>query len=105
MQPGNKANRKLHTELQRAMQLMKSGKTAQQVADERDLNATLLYKSLQLTQLSPRILHLALTGKLSPRIALRDLYDAGKILNWRVQEAMLGLDRDTASETETAASV
>ena len=52
--------------------------------------------------MSPRILRLALSGELSPRIALRDLYDAGKILDWRVQESMLGLDRKMLCKTETA---
>ena len=82
--------------------LIASDTTVRALADNRGLDSTRLYRYLQLTQLSPRIVNLALTGKLSPRIALRDLYDAGKILDWEVQEAMLGLDCTPARRTETA---
>ncbi|MFG0250595.1 MAG: hypothetical protein ACF8OB_17045, partial [Phycisphaeraceae bacterium JB051] len=56
----------------------------------------LIRKHLKLTQLSPRILHMALAGKLPPSITLADLRQTASLLDWQKQAAYLRLDHLSA---------
>ncbi len=53
----------------------------------------LIRKHLKLTQLSPRILHMALAGKLPPSITLADLRQTASLLDWQKQAVYLRLDQ------------
>ncbi|QYK48362.1 MAG: recombinase family protein [Phycisphaeraceae bacterium] len=61
------------------------------IADQHGIHRSRVHHLLHLTRLSPAAIRAALTGTLSPRIALEDLHDAADSLDWSLQAVRLGL--------------
>ncbi len=74
-------------------QLMKNGIPLREVAKQRRVALSRLKLLLPLTRLSPSIVKAALTGGLSVRITLKDLLAAARHIDWRMQEALVGMDQ------------
>jgi hypothetical protein len=73
-------------------QLMRQGVTLREIAGQRNTALSRLKLLLPLTRLSASIVKAALTGGLSVRITLKDLLAAARHIDWRMQEALLGMD-------------
>ncbi|MBX3360773.1 MAG: hypothetical protein KF912_00900 [Phycisphaeraceae bacterium] len=61
------------------------------VSGQHGIHRSRVHHLLHLTRLSPAAIRAALTGTLSPQIALEDLHDAADSLDWSLQAVRLGL--------------
>lgn len=75
------------------MILMEQELTIAQLAEREGGSSSQIKKMLPLINLGPHILRRALNGKLPPSCSLKHLQEAAQHLDWRNQEAYLGLDR------------
>ncbi|MBL4699890.1 MAG: hypothetical protein JKX85_01400 [Phycisphaeraceae bacterium] len=57
------------------------------------VSKSMVHKYLPLTQLSPRVLHLALSGQLPSSVTLQDIIKTANFLDWKKQVAYLRLDQ------------
>lgn len=65
------------------------GRNAKQVAEENNINYTMMLRKLTLTTLAPDIQKLALTGELSDRVSFKRLLEASRELSWLAQHKHL----------------
>ncbi len=70
----------------------RSGAEVNAIAKEHGIHRARVHHLLHLTRLSPAAIRAALTGTLSPQIALEDLHDAADTLDWSLQAVRLGLN-------------
>lgn len=63
------------------------------VAKAHGIQRSRVHHLLHLTRLSPTAIKAALTGTLSPQIALEDLHAAADTLDWSLQAVRLGLSQ------------
>ena len=71
--------------------VVRSGGEVNAIAKEHGIHRSRVHHLLHLTRLSPVAIRAALTGTLSPQIALEDLHDAADSLDWSLQAVRLGL--------------